>query len=386
MFIAISSVLMGLTALYVVARAVYPLACPAWLRWCLALAVFAAAEKILILRYTLGPTVVQLDLAPALVFGTGFAQGFVVLAALLILTRDAVLLTLWLTRRLRQSKQPPSPPTLPLWRRPAPVLLLALLCTGWGVWEASKVPEVHKVRLKMPTLAEKAPALTGLHIAQLADLHIGAGFDRAWLAAVVARTNALKPDMVVITGDIVDGSVDRLRASVAPLQDLRSRYGTFLVVGNHEYMSNVHAWIQEFQRMGITVLTNSHVVVPVQGTPLVVAGVTDPRASVTGDTPPNPVQALQGRPAPAFTLMLSHQARTAKASAAAGAQLQLSGHTHGGLIWPLRAFVALFNEGFVAGSYTVGGMRLYVHSGSALWAGFPLRLGVPSEIADITLE
>lgn len=394
MFLLLSSLLMALVSAYVIVRVIRPLTCSAWLRWLLAFGIFIAAEKILFLHLFVGRSIAQHDLSPLMTFGTGFAQGFVVISALLVLCRDILLLVRWLWRKgtkpvsapasLSASSPPPSPArALPLWLQPAPLLLLALFCTGWSVWQAAKVPEVRAVSLHVPNLP---PALKGLRIVQLSDLHIGPGFDRRWLTQVVQRTNALKPDLVVLTGDIVDGSVSYLRPSIAPLQELQSRYGAFLVVGNHEYYSGLAAWQQEFRRLGITVLNNEHRVIDLRGTPLVVAGVTDPVAAAHNSPTPDPVQALQGRPADAFSLMLSHQPRTAAASAKAGAQLQLSGHTHGGLLLPLQALVARFNTGFVAGPYTLGSMVLYVHSGSALWAGFPIRFGVPSEIADIVLE
>lgn len=371
---------MALLALYIITRVIVPLSCrPVW-RWLLALAIFLAAEKVLLMRLLVGRTAAEIHLSPLVIFGSGFALAFVVVAALLVLGRDVLLLIRWLWQsRSASSARRPLPP----WLRPAPLLLLALLCTGWGVWQAVKVPDVRAITLNIPALA---PALQGLRIVQLSDLHIGAGFGRAWLEQVVARTNALEPDLIVITGDIVDGPVSQLRHSTAPLGELRARYGVFLVMGNHEYYSGFDAWLQEFCRLGVTVLLNEHRVIDIHGTPLVIAGVTDPVASAHDSPPPDPAQALHKRPAKAFSLLLSHQPRTAADSAAAGAHLQLSGHTHGGLLLPLQALVALFNEGFVAGDYSLGTMQLYVHPGSALWAGLPLRLGVSSEITEITLR
>lgn len=379
MFLLVSSLLMALVAVYVIVRVILPLACPVWLRWLLALGILAAAEKILLLRLILGRSGALFDLSQVATFSSGFAQAFVVISALLVLCRDLLLLL----RRLWRKSTNSAPAPLPLWLRPAPLLLLALLGTGWSVWQAAKVPEVRSLSLQVPNLP---PALKGLRIVQLSDLHIGPGFDRDWLMQVVARSNALKPDLVVITGDIVDGTVNHLRPSVAPLQDLRARYGVFLVAGNHEYYSGLAPWMKEFSTLGIQVLNNEHRVIDLHGTPLVVAGITDPVAAAHDSPTPNPAAALQDRPAGAFTLMLSHQPRTALDSAKAGAHLQLSGHTHGGLLLPLQPLVALFNQGFVAGVYRAEAMQLYVHSGSALWAGFPVRLGVPSEITEIILE
>lgn len=372
---------MGLVALYTIVRIVCPLRVHRGWRILLAFALLACAEKITILRLFMGSTAQQ-DLPTAVIFAGGFAQGFVVILALLALLRDLILLLRYLCRKI--SHKPLSVlPRQPLWLRPAPLLLLALVLAGWGVWQAAKVPDVRQITLNVPNLP---PALHGLRIVQLSDLHIGSGFDRTWLSEVVARTNALKPDLVVITGDLVDGYVPQLRDSIAPLAQLKSRYGTFMVAGNHEYYSGYTPWMQHFRSLGLQVLENAHTLVTHNELPFVIAGITDPVATSMGGEAPDIPKALRGRPTQAFTLLLSHQPRTAAASAAAGAHVQLSGHTHGGLLLPLQALVARFNEGFVAGNYTVNSMRLYVHPGSALWAGFPIRLGVPSEITEIILE
>lgn len=385
MFFLISSVLLGSIALYVIVRVIWQLRCSLWLRCLFSLLLLAAAEKIVLLRLLLGPTAQQ-NLSEPTVFIMGFAQGFVVLTAMLTLLRDLLLLLRWLWRKLKKRNfrtAPQRSPSTPWCLQAMPIVILSFVLTGWSVWQAAAVPQVRQIQLQIPNL----PAgLEGFRIVQLSDLHMGPGFNTPWLTEVVQRANALKPDMVAITGDIVDGSVPALRSRVAPLLQLRSHYGTFLVAGNHEYYSGLDSWMREFDAMGLQVLENSHLTLDVNNTPLVVAGITDPVATQMGAEPPNAVKALEGRPKDAFTLMLAHQPRTANANAAAGVQVQLSGHTHGGLMIFLQPLVALFNDDFVAGIYTRNGMQVYVHHGSGLWAGFPVRLGVPSEITCITLR
>lgn len=378
MFLLISSLLMGLISLYCIIRVICPLPISRGWRIFLSLALVACAGKIVILRIFFG-NIAQQDMPAAFIFAGGFAQGFVVVLTLLTLARDAVLVLRAIVRKVRNSPTAPRP----LWLGSVPLLVLTLALTSWAVWQAAKVPAVRQIHLSVPNLP---PALQGLRIVQLSDLHISNGFNGQWLNEVVARTNALKPDLVVITGDLVDGSVEKMRSSIAPLADIKSRYGTFLVAGNHEYYSGYTPWMQHFRSLGLHVLENAHSTLTHNGYTFVVAGITDPVANSRGGKKPDTDQALLGRPEQAFTLMLSHQPRTAADNAAAGVALQLSGHTHGGLILPLQGLVALFNEGFVVGTYTVGNMLLYVHPGSALWAGFPLRLGVPSEITEIILE
>ena len=190
---------------------------------------------------------------------------------------------------------------------------------------------------------------------------------------------------IVITGDVVDGSPSRLEEDVAPLADLKAKYGVIFAPGNHEYYSGIQQWLPVFQRLGMHVLMNENTQIRVNGTPLAIAGVTDTAALNWGLEGPDPEKALSGLSKDITKLMLSHRPSLAPESAKAGASLQLSGHTHGGLILPVTPLIAAFNGGYVSGPYTVDGMPLYVSSGSGLWGGIPLRLFVPSEITLITL-
>ena len=191
--------------------------------------------------------------------------------------------------------------------------------------------------------------------------------------------------VIVITGDVVDGSPSRLEEDVAPLADLKAKYGVIFAPGNHEYYSGIQQWLPVFQRLGMHVLMNENTQIRVNGTPLAIAGVTDTAALNWGLEGPDPEKALSGLSKDITKLMLSHRPSLAPESAKAGASLQLSGHTHGGLILPVTPLIAAFNGGYVSGPYTVDGMPLYVSSGSGLWGGIPLRLFVPSEITLITL-
>ena len=261
-------------------------------------------------------------------------------------------------------------------------MLLALALSGYGMREALRVPSVREVRMQIPGLPD---ALNGFRIAQLSDLHIGPTFGKAWLADVVARTDSLNPDLIVITGDVVDGSPSRLAEDVAPLADLKAKYGVILTPGNHEYYSGLQQWLPVFQSLGMRVLMNENTQIRVNGTPLAIAGVTDTAALNWGLEGPDPEKALSGLSKDIAKIMLSHRPSLAPESAKAGASLQLSGHTHGGLVLPIAPLIAAFNGGYVSGPYTVDGMPLYVSRGSGLWGGMPLRLFVPSEITFITL-
>jgi len=196
--------------------------------------------------------------------------------------------------------------------------------------------------------------------------------------------NALDPDVVAITGDLVDGSVAELRAHVAPLAQLRARHGVFFVTGNHEYYSGVYGWLGELQRLGIRVLHNEHVVLQHGGAPLVLAGVPDYGGHHFDPAhASDPAAALRGAPAHATRVLLAHQPRTAPAAAQAGFDLQLSGHTHGGQFLPWIFLVPL-QQPYTAGLHKLDRMSIYVSRGTGYW-GPPKRLAAPSEIAELIL-
>ena len=146
-------------------------------------------------------------------------------------------------------------------------------------------------------LAKLPPALAGFTIVQLSDIHVGPTIKREYVQAIVDRVNQLDADLIAITGDVVDGSVEHLRAHTAPLGSLRSRHGSYVVTGNHEYYSDAAAWTREFERIGLRGLHNSHVVITHRGARLVLAGVTDFSAAAFADAPASdPVAALAGSP------------------------------------------------------------------------------------------
>ena len=261
------------------------------------------------------------------------------------------------------------------------VPVLALAVTLWGLVNARRTARVVRVDVPLQGLPL---ALHGLTVAQITDVHVGPTIRRGYLQAIVQRVNALEPDLVAITGDLVDGRVAELAPHVAPLQDLRSRHGSFFVTGNHEYYSGAHAWINELQRIGVRVLLNEHVVLEHGAGRLVVAGVADWSAHHFDPAHrSDPVKAAVGAPADAVRLLLAHQPRSATAAAEAGFDLQLSGHTHGGQFWPWNHFVRL-QQPFTAGLHRLGRLWVYTSRGTGYW-GPPKRLGAPSEITLLRL-
>ena len=258
----------------------------------------------------------------------------------------------------------------------------ALLVTVIGAWNAQRTAGIVSVDVPLRGLPA---ALHGFTIVQISDIHVGPTIGARYVQAIVDAVNRLEPDMVAVTGDLVDGSVAELAADVAPLAQLASRHGTFFVTGNHEYYSGAHAWIAELRRLEMRVLLNEHVVLRRGAAALLVAGVTDPSAHHFDPAHrSSPSAALAGAPGEAeVRVLLAHQPRSAHAAAEAGFHLQLSGHTHGGQFWPWNLFVR-FQQPFTAGLHRLKDLWVYVSRGTGYW-GPPKRFLAPSEITRVRL-
>ncbi|MEO5845632.1 MAG: metallophosphoesterase [Caldimonas sp.] len=261
------------------------------------------------------------------------------------------------------------------------VAIAAVLVTLWGFVNARRTARV--VRVDVPVAGLPA-GLDGFTIAQVSDVHVGPTIKRPFVEAIVATVNALDADLVAITGDLVDGSVADLADDVAPLAGLRSKEGSFFVTGNHEYYSGADAWVRQLRHLGLRVLINEHVVVRRGDAQLVVAGITDfSAAHFDRGRASDPAAALAGSPAGAVRLLLAHQPRSATAAEAAGFDLQLSGHTHGGQFLPWNFLVRL-QQPFTAGLHRWRRMWVYTSRGTGYW-GPPKRFGAPSEITLLRL-
>jgi predicted MPP superfamily phosphohydrolase len=262
------------------------------------------------------------------------------------------------------------------------VPLLALGVTLVGFVNARRVARVVRVEVPIDGLP---PALNGYTFAQISDIHVGPTIKRPYLNAIVNRVNALQADAIAITGDLVDGSVRRLALHTEPLKRLSARDGTFFVTGNHEYYSGAEEWIAELRRLGLTVLMNEHVVRERNGARLMIAGVSDFTAHHFHESHrSDPHAAASGAPGDVrVRVLLAHQPRSAHEAAAAGYDLQLSGHTHGGQFFPWNLFVPL-QQPFVAGLNRVRDLWVYTSRGTGYW-GPPKRFGAPSEITLLKL-
>jgi len=263
------------------------------------------------------------------------------------------------------------------------VLILLVAEAAYGYWSTQRTPGVKRVSVPIEGLHS---ALEGFRIVQLSDIHLGANLDGAYLAKVVAVANGLQADLVAVTGDLVDGRVEQLLPEAEPLLDLSSRHGTFFVTGNHEYYSDAPPWIAALRGLGLPCLINEHVVLEHAGAQIVLAGVTDPSAKAfVPDQACDPSAAFEGAPEGDLRLLLAHQPRTvSKTDPALAVARQLSGHTHGGQIFPFQAMVML-QQPMVAGLKRFGKSWVYTSRGTGYW-GPPFRVLAPSEITLIEVK
>ncbi|HVV85959.1 MAG TPA: metallophosphoesterase [Kofleriaceae bacterium] len=228
--------------------------------------------------------------------------------------------------------------------------------------------------------------LDGFTIVQVTDLHAGLTVGRGYVADVVERAMALSPDLVAVTGDVVDGTVAHLRDRVAPLAGLHAPHGVFLVTGNHEYYSGVDAWLRELAGLGLRPLRNERVRITRGAAGFDLAGVDDHDAAGFGHGHGADYgRALGGRDRSVPVVLLAHQPRQVEDAAPHGVDLQLSGHTHGGQIWPWHYIVRAQQGGLVAGRYRRGDTEVFVCRGCGYW-GPPVRLGARPELGRIVLR
>ncbi len=257
------------------------------------------------------------------------------------------------------------------------VSAVALGLGGYGMASALGRTAIARVRVPLARLPAGTKPYT---LVQITDIHVGPTIGEGFVRAIVEEVNALDPDCVVITGDLVDGSVAELGPLAEPLRDIKARDGVFFVTGNHEYYSGVEEWLVFLGGLGIRVLRNERVPVG----PIDLAGVDDWSARSYGkghgaDIP----RALEGRDPARPVVLLAHQPQAIHEAEAHGVDLQVSGHTHGGQLYPWKYAVQLITP-YVAGLYRHKTAALYVSRGTGYW-GPPMRVGAPAEITHLEL-
>lgn len=274
-------------------------------------------------------------------------------------------------------------PTGPRWTATA-VLVVVVALGSWGMWQARRVPRVRRTEVVLDRLD---PAFDGTRVVLIADTHYGP-IDRAgWSARLVAAVNRLDPDVVAHAGDLADGTVERRRGQVAPLATVRAGLARVYITGNHEYFSGAEPWVRHMAELGWTVLHNRHLVVRRGTATLALVGVDDLTAAGSGQPGHGAdlTAALAGLPAEVPAVLLAHQPKQVRSAVAAGVDLQLSGHTHGGQIWPFHLIVRA-EQGALQGLSRPGGRtQLYTTRGAGFW-GPPFRVFAPSEISLLVLR
>ncbi len=266
----------------------------------------------------------------------------------------------------------------------AVVAVVAVILLIWGYAEAMRVSRVRRIDVTVPRLGA---GFDGARIVLITDTHYGPINRARWSRGVVEVMNTLDADIVAHAGDIADGEVAQRREQAAPLGDVRAALARVYVTGNHEYFSGAQRWVEHMASLGWEALHNRHVVVTRGGDQLVIAGVDDRTAAGSGV--PGHHQdheaALQGADPALPVLLLAHQPQMIAGAVAHGVDLQLSGHTHGGQIWPFHYLVRTDQPSLQGLSRHSERTQLYTSRGTGFW-GPPFRIFAPSEITLITLH
>ena len=354
--------------------------------WAIAFAVllFLVSQKFVVYA-VLGGDAFKPELPETFIHVTGWAYSSFMLFVGLVCTAAIVKGLAWffLTPRQREAMRA----TQGIRRRQFVAGLAAAGTAGWGVWEGIRVPRIKRTEIEVEDLPR---AFDGFRIVHLSDLHCSAAARREHMKGIVAQANTLNADIVCITGDFVDGSVEARREDLEPLKDLKSRLGVFGCAGNHEYYSGYRTWRPVFEELGISMLDNAHHVFVRGEARLVLGGIPDETAcspQYAGDSvTPDVVRTFEGAPE-GCRILMKHRPIHLSEHERHGVRLQLSGHTHGGACRGMDLLVAkMGNEDHLRGLYREERIALYVNPGTGQWAGFPLRLGVPAEVSELILR
>jgi predicted MPP superfamily phosphohydrolase len=327
------NVILGLPWLLVVVRFIEPLPWPWSIKSLLAAVLLIASQYLLFCRLSSG-SVFSPEFPRPIIIAFNVVFGATVLLAVFQIALDIISVPFALIGGTF--------PIVPVAVRY--VMGISAFClAAFGVSQAIRVPALKDVEIAVVRLPA---AFDGYRILQLTDLHISRLFTKRWAEAVVSKANLLDADVIVMTGDLIDGDVEHRRLDVQPIAKLRARDGVWAIPGNHEYFFDYGEWMREYERLGMRTLLNRHVQVEREGGAIVIAGVTDHAAVHSGNAPPDLQSALRGAPEGAAIILLDHQPMGAQKAADAGVSIQLSGHTHGGMVIGLANLVARGNKWF----------------------------------------
>ncbi|MGE2732335.1 metallophosphoesterase [Mycolicibacterium vaccae] len=385
MFIVILGSILGLMHAYVWKRMVKDTTAPGRFRIYCSLAL--AALLILLIAALIMPRVFDVTASRWLAWPGYLWFGVVAYLFLTLLALEPVRLgrRLWRKRQApsESEPEPESPERRVFLSRVAAVAAGTATAglVGTGLVNALGPPQTLRVPVRLPRLD---PAFDGFRVAVVSDIHLGPLLGRAHTERIVRMINETEPDLVAVVGDLVDGTVAELGAAAEPLQDLVAREGAFFVTGNHEYfVEDTAEWLRELERLGLQLLRNENTRIQRGGAGFHLAGVNDLAGRSHAD-PPDLDRALRGLRGDDPTVLLAHQPVQVEEAADRGVALQISGHTHGGQMWPFHYAVELAQPA-LAGLSTVRDTQLYVSRGAGFW-GPPLRVGAKPDISVLTLQ
>jgi uncharacterized protein len=394
-FIVILSAVLALMHLYLWKRLIKDTTSPGRTRWILT-AVLVALAALLIATLVL-PRVVGLTESgwfawPGYIW---FGLAAYLFLTLLVLEPIRLALRRWTNQKPRETTTAPATTDPPAGKEPPALNRRVFLArasavaagaasvglVGVGVASAVGPPDLLQVPVRLRRLD---PAFSGFRIAVVSDIHLGPLSGRAHTERIVGMINEAAPDLVAVVGDLVDGTVDEFGPAAEPLRDLHSREGTFFVTGNHEYfVEDTASWLRELERLGLQPLLNENTLIRRGAAAFDLAGVNDVEGESRSE-PPDFDRALAGVETSRPTILLAHQPILVGEAAARGVDLQLSGHTHGGQMWPFH-YVVRAAQPSLAGLSAVDDTQLYVTRGAGFW-GPPVRVGAPPDITVLTLQ
>ncbi|BBY26119.1 metallophosphoesterase [Mycolicibacterium sediminis] len=393
MFIVILGAVLGLMHLYVWKRLIKDTTVSGRMRWSMTGGLLALA--VLVVATLIVPSATESTL-PVWLEWAGwlwFALVAYLFLTLLVLEPVRLVLRRWI-RCPRRDAEPAQgsddvPESMPIVNRRVFIARSAAVAAGtasvglvgFGAATALGPPDVLDVPVRLRRLD---PAFTGFRIAVVSDIHLGPLAGRPHTERIVRMINEAQPDLVAIVGDLVDGTVAQLGSAAEPLRDLSSREGTFFVTGNHEYfVDDTESWLQELERLGVQPLRNANTAIRRGGAAFDLVGVNDVVGATRGDGP-DFERALAGTDPTRARVLLAHQPVQVTRAAENGVDLQLSGHTHGGQMWPFHYAVRAVQPSLV-GLSTVDDTQLYVSRGAGFW-GPPVRIGAPPDISILSLQ
>ena len=361
-----------LVCLYEILSMILPLRISLTAKVLASLILLSGLAKIFLLHRTpSGFDMYELPYALTLIFTAIF--NFIVVAVFLLLIKDCVQVFCRLILRK----------PFPNYYASLFIFSIALCATLYGTYEGLRQPQIKTHEVVINNLGRE---FENFRIAMLVDIHADTLTNREFVQELVTRTNDLNPDLILMPGDFVDGTVNARYSDLEPLKDLKAKYGVYGVTGNHEYYFDYNNWMKKFADMGIRMLENESVIITSGDDSIAIAGKPDPTGGRMGLTAPDIDAAVRDVPEGVPVILMDHQPGFVHENAEHNVALQVSGHTHGGQMPGIYQLVKRANGGFVRGWYDVGSMKLYVSPGTSQWNGFALRLFDPAEITLFTLH